>query len=70
MAGCERPRNHAAPVVSDDMERLRANGVGDSKDVVHEAVWTIFSHVERPGAAGIATLVESDGPVSGRTQSV
>src|ERR1700747_3260071 len=69
MAGCERPRNHAAPVVSDDMERLRANGVGDSKDVVHEAVWTIFSHVERPGAAGIATLVESDRSVSGRAQS-
>jgi hypothetical protein len=51
------------------MERLRANGVRNSKDIVHEAVWTIFSHVERSGAAGIATLVESDGPVSGRAQS-
>ena len=57
MRRCKRPRNHAAPIVSDDMERLRANGVGDSKDIVHEAVWTIFSHVERSGAAGIATLV-------------
>ena len=57
MGRCKRPRNHAAPIVSDDMERLRANGVGDSKDIVHEAVWTIFSHVERSGAAGIATLV-------------
>ena len=47
------------------MERLRANGVGDSKDIVHETVWTIFSHVERSGTTGIATLVESDCPVSG-----
>ena len=46
----------------------RVNGVGDSKDIVHEAIRTIFSHVERSGAAGIATLVEGDGPVSGRTQ--
>jgi hypothetical protein len=51
------------------MERLRANSVGDSKDIVHETVRTIFSHVERPGATGIATLVESDGPVTGRDQS-
>jgi hypothetical protein len=51
------------------MERLRANGVGDSKDVVHETIWTIFSHVERSGTTGIATLVECDGPVSGRPQS-
>src|SRR6185295_19115190 len=68
MRRCKRPRNDAAPIVSDDMERLRANGVSDSKDIVHEAVWTIFSHVERSGAAVIATLVESDGPVSGRAQ--
>jgi hypothetical protein len=52
------------------MERQRANGVRNSKDIVHETVWTIFSHVERSGAARIATRVESDGPVSGRTQSV
>jgi hypothetical protein len=68
MGRCKRPRNHAAPIVSDDMERLRANGVGDSKDIVHETVWTIFSHVERSGTTGIATLVERDGPVSGRAQ--
>jgi hypothetical protein len=41
-----RPRNHAAPIVRDDMERLRADGVGYSKNIVHETVWTIFSHVE------------------------
>src|SRR6476620_2688208 len=69
MGRCERPRNHAAPIVSDDMERLRADGVGDSKDIVHETVWTIFSHVERSGTTGIATLVESHGSVSGRAQS-
>ena len=69
MGRCKRPRNHAAPIVSDDMERLRADGVGDSKDIVHETVWTIFSHVERSGTTGIATLVESDGPVSGRPHS-
>ena len=57
MGGCKRQRNHAAPIVSDDMEGLRADGVGDSEDIVHETVWTIFSHVERSGAAGIATLV-------------
>ena len=51
------------------MERLRADGVGDSKDIVHETVWTIFSHVERSGTTGIATLIESRGPVSGRAQS-
>jgi hypothetical protein len=55
MGRCKRPRNHAAPIVSDDMERLRADGVGDSKDIVHETVWTIFSHVERSGTTGIAT---------------
>jgi hypothetical protein len=43
MGGCKRPRNHAAPIVSDDMERWRANGVGDSKDIVHETVRTIYS---------------------------
>jgi len=51
------------------MERLRANGFGDSKNIIHETIWTIFSHAERSGATGIATLVESDGPVSGRAQS-
>jgi hypothetical protein len=51
------------------MERLRANGIGDSKDIVHETVWTIFSHGERSGTTGIATLVESHGSVSGRAQS-
>lgn len=69
MGRCKRPRYHAAPIVSDDMERLRANGIGDSKDIVHETVWTIFSHGERSGTAGIVTLVESHGPVSGRAQS-
>jgi hypothetical protein len=32
---CKRPRNHATPIASDEMERLRANGVGDSKDIRH-----------------------------------
>ena len=36
---------------------------------MHKTVWTIFSHLERSGTTGIATLVESDGPVSGRAQS-
>jgi hypothetical protein len=66
---CKCLRNHAAPIVSDHMETLRANGVGYSKDIVHETVWTIFSHVERSGTTGIATLVESDCPVSGCPQS-
>src|ERR1700761_1698436 len=61
---CKRPRNHAAPIMSDDMARLRTNSVGDSKGIFHETLWTIFSHVERSGSTGIATLVESDGPVS------
>jgi hypothetical protein len=65
----QAPRNHATPIVSDDMERLRTNGVGDSKNIVHETVRTIVSHVERSCAAGIATLVESDGPISGRAKS-
>jgi hypothetical protein len=68
MGRCKRPRNHAAPIVSDHMERLCANGAGDSKHVVHEAVWTIFCHVEGAGATRIATLIESDGPVSGPAQ--
>ena len=46
-----------------------ARSVGDSKDIFHETLWTIFSHVERSGSTGIATLVESDGPVSGRPHS-
>jgi hypothetical protein len=69
MGRCKRPRNHAAPIVRDDTERLGADGVGYSKDIVHETTWTIFSHVERSGTRGIATLVESDGPLSGRAQS-
>ena len=69
MVRCKRPRNHAAPIVSDDMERLCANGIGDSKAIVHETVWTIFSYGERSGTAGIATLVEGHGAVSGRAQS-
>jgi hypothetical protein len=40
-----------------------------AKDIVHKTVWTIFSHLERSGTTGIATLVESDGTVSGRAQS-
>jgi hypothetical protein len=56
--------------MSDDMDRLRAaNSVGDSKDIFHETLWTIFSHVERSGTTGIVTLAESDGPVSGRAHS-
>jgi hypothetical protein len=69
MGRCKRPRNHAAPIVSDDMERLRADGVSDSEDIVHETAWTIFSHLERSGTTGIAALVESDGPVSSRAKS-
>jgi hypothetical protein len=52
------------------MERLRTDGVGDSKDIVHETVRMILSHVERSGVTGIATLVESDGPISGCAQSL
>jgi len=69
MGRCKRPRNHAAPIVSDNMERLRTNGVGDSKNIIHETVRMILSHVERSGTTGIATLIESHGPVSGRAQS-
>jgi hypothetical protein len=61
---------HAAPIVSDNMERLRTDGVGDSKDIVHETIRMILSHVERSGVTGIATLVESDGPISGCAQSL
>jgi hypothetical protein len=52
----------------DDMERLRQRP-RLPKDIIHETVWTILSDVERSGTTGIATLVESDGPVSGRAKS-
>jgi hypothetical protein len=68
MGRCKRPRHHAVPIVRDDMEQLRADGVGYCKIIIHETVWTIFSHVERSGTTGIATLIESDGPVSGPAQ--
>ena len=42
--------------------KLRANGVGDSKDIVYESVWTIFCHVEGAGATRIATLIEPPRP--------
>ena len=43
MGRCKRPRNHAAPIVRDDMERLRADGVGYSKNIIHETVLTATS---------------------------
>ncbi len=64
----QRPGDHAAPVVRDEVEAVRALGVGEGEGVGDEFGHGVVGDLRGAGARGVAALVDGDGAVAGRAQ--
>ena len=61
MSRGDEPRELSAPVVSHEVEAVRAEGVGDRQGIADEALRSVGIHTGRSGSRGIAALIGGDG---------